>query len=111
MDGDYTVVTASAAAWDYVTEVGDMNQVINHILGSPLTGVNFLAADVDGDAIVAVLDLNEMINNILGTSTGYPSASDWVFEVQNVTVSGSAVSQSFTGLQISDADGSWTPAK
>jgi hypothetical protein len=111
LDGNYTLVTSLGTTWTYVTDVADVNEVINHILGSPLTGVNFLAADVNADVTVDVTDLNEMINNILGTATGYPAATDWVFEVQNVTVSGSNVSQSFNGLQISDVDGSWSPTK
>jgi hypothetical protein len=105
-NGAYTLTTTCSLPYTYTTDVGDLNQVINHILGAPLTGVFYLAGDVDGSTLIDVSDLNLMINNILGLATGYPIA-DWVFEDQSVTVTGGIGTASYQGLQAGDADGSW----
>ena len=106
-DGPYTLTTTSSAPFSYTTDVGDLNVVISHILGTPLTGINFLAGEVSGDAIIDVGDMNLMINNILGLLTGYPAIADWLFETQSVNVVGGNVTQDYQGLQAGDADGSW----
>ena len=105
-DGAYTLTTTSTLPYTYVTDVGDVNVVIDHIVGSPLTGVFFLAGDVDGSTLIDVTDLNLMIDNIVGAVVGYP-IPNWVFETQNVTVAGSSATQDYQGLQASDTDGSW----
>ena len=106
LDGDYTVQTSSSQAYSYITDVGDANVVIDHVLSTPLTGIFFLAGDVDGNLTIDVSDVNLMIDNILGTVVGYPIA-DWLFEVQTVNISGAAAVVNYQGIMASDADGSW----
>ena len=71
------------------TEVGDINLVINHILGTPLTGLQFTVSDLDVSTLVDVGDLNLMINDILG-SPGW-AAPDWIFENPAFTVAADIV--------------------
>ena len=106
-DGAYTLTTTCSLPYTYTTDVGDMNVVITHILGTPLTGVAFLAGDVTGDASIDVVDMNLMISNILGSASGYPAIPDWVFEVQSVNVTGGIGTISYKGLMAGDPDGSW----
>ena len=106
-DGPYTLTTTCSNPYTYGTNVGDLNVVINHVLGIPLTGVFFLAGDVSGDSFVDVADVNQMINNILGTQVGYPAVPAWVFEDQSVTVVSGIATQDYQGLQAGDADGSF----
>jgi len=106
LNGSYTLTTTCSLPYTYVTNVGDMNVVIDHILGTPLTGVFFLAGDVTGSGIIDVGDVNLMIDEILGTGTGY-LIPDWVFEDQIVTVSGGIGTRDYQGLMAGDADGSW----
>jgi hypothetical protein len=105
-DGAYTLTTTCSLPYTYSTNVGDANVVINHILGSPLTGIFYLAGNVNGDASIDVSDLNLMVNNILGVTAGYP-ISDWVFEDQPVNVSGGIGMKDYQGLMAGDADGSY----
>lgn len=107
VDGTYTLKTTCANPYSYSTNVGDLNVVINHVLGTPLTGLYFLAGEVSGDAIVDVADVNLMINNILGLTVGYPAVPAWVFENQTISVSGGIFTIDYQGLQASDTDGSW----
>jgi len=105
-DGIFTLTTTCSLPYTYITNVGDANVVIDHILGSPLIGVFFLAGDVTGSGIIDVGDLNLMIDEILGIGTGY-LIPDWVFEDQIVTVAGGIATRDYQGLMAGDADGSW----
>ena len=104
-DGAYTLTTSCSLPYTYTTDVGDVNVVIDHILTTPLSGVYFLAGDVDGSTSIDVSDLNLLIDNILGTVSGYPIA-DWVFEAQSVDVTDGIGTTSYQGLMAGDADGS-----
>ena len=104
-DGTFALTTTCSLPYTYVTDVGDLNVVINHVLGNLLTGVYYLAGDVNGDTFVDVGDVNLMINNILGSASGYPG-SDWVFEDQSANVNGGSVTQNYQGLMVGDTDGS-----
>lgn len=104
-DGPYALTTTCSQPYTYVTDVGDLNVVIDHIVASPLMGVYFLAGDVDGTASIDVSDLNLMIDNIVGASVGYPIA-DWVFEAQTVNVVSGIGTASYLGLMAGDTDGS-----
>ena len=54
---------------DTVVNVGDINPIIQHILGSEiLTGRDFAAADTTEDTVVNVGDINPVIQHILGSS-------------------------------------------
>lgn len=105
-DGVYALTTSCSLPYTYGTDVGDVNVVIDHILGTALTGIFFLAGEVSGDATIDVTDLNLMIDNILGAVSGYPIA-DWVFEDQSATVTGGIGTVSYQGLMAGDADGSY----
>ena len=104
-DGTFALTTTCSLPYSYITDVGDLNVVISHVLGTILTDIFFLAGDVSGDGFVDVADINLMIDNILGSASGYP-IDDWVFEDQSVNVSGGIGTQSFQGLMAGDADGS-----
>ena len=107
LDGDYTIVTTSSTAYTYVTNLADVNILVSHLLGTPLTGVYYLAGEVSGDEVISLGDYNLMVSNLLGTLSGYPDVDDWKFEVQNVTISGGDVVNSFEGIMSGDTDGSW----
>jgi hypothetical protein len=107
LDGDYTIVTSSATAYTYVTNLSDLNVLVSHLLSTPLTGIYYLAGEVSGDGIVSLADYNLMVSNLLGTQSGYPDVDDWKFEVQDVTISGGDVVNSFEGIMSGDTDGSW----
>jgi hypothetical protein len=106
-DGAYTLTTTSSLPYTYSTNLGDLNVVLNHILGVPLVGVYYLAGEVSGDGIVDLADLNLMINNILGVLSGYPAVPAWRFETHTANVSGGIGVKNFQGLMAGDADGSW----
>ena len=89
------------------TEVGDINLVINHILGGGLVGLQFSVADVSADGFVDVADLNELMNNILGTANGYPAVVDWFFDDAPVVVAGGDVSQDLPSLCSGDPNGDY----
>jgi hypothetical protein len=105
-NGAYTLTTTCSIPWQNETTVSDVNLVVDHILGTALTGVQYLAADVTWDGSVNVNDYNMMVDVILGAS-GYPAAPDWVFENQNVNVSGGIGTSSYQGLLSGDPDGSY----
>ena len=77
------------------TEQGDINLVKDHILGSPLTGLQFLAADVNNDTFINIGDLNLMIDDISGVIPGYPSVPDWFFENSSVIITTGNISRDF----------------
>lgn len=105
-DGAYTLETTCSLPYTYTADVGDLNVIINHVLGAPLFGVYFLAGEVTGDSNIDVSDVNLMINNILGTASGF-LIPDWVFEDQSVSVSAGIGMQDYEGLMAGDADGSY----
>jgi hypothetical protein len=107
LDGDYTIVTTSSTAYTYVTNLSDLNVLVSHLLGTPLVGIYYLAGEVSGDGIISLGDYNMMVSNLLGTQSGYPDVDDWKFEVQDVTISGGDVVNSFEGIMSGDTDGSW----
>lgn len=106
-DGPYTLTTTCSLPYTYVTTVADVNVVIAHLLGSPLVGLYFLAAEVSGDGAVTVTDYNLMVGNLLGSASGYPAVPAWRFEEQSATVTGGIGTKSFKGIQAGDATGSW----
>ena len=106
-DGSYTLTTTGSDSWQNETTVGDANLVLDHILGTALTGIKFLAADVTWDNNVNVNDLNLMIDVILGNASGYPASPDWLFEDQNVNVVNGVGTSSYQGLLSGDPDGSY----
>ncbi len=81
--------------------------LVSHLLGTPLTGVYYLAGEVSGDDIISLADYNLMVSNLLGDLVGYPDVEDWRFEVQNVMVSGADSVNDFQGIMSGDTDGSW----
>jgi hypothetical protein len=105
-NGTYTLTTTCSEPWVNETTVGDISMVIDHILGTPLTDVYFLAADVTNDASCDVGDIALMIDNILGTLIGYPASAPWVFVTQTVNVSGGMGVKNYNGLLAGDPDGS-----
>jgi len=84
--GDY-YLTLSRVPPRGGTDVNDMNLVIDHILGTLLTGVEFLAAEVTGDGVVNVNDMNLMIDEIIG-GAGYPAVPPYMFSETLFTVTG-----------------------
>jgi hypothetical protein len=105
-DGSYTLTTTCSLPYTYITDVNDMNVVIDHILGTLLTGVYYLAGNVNGDENINVNDMNLLMDNIIGAASGYP-IPDWVFVDQTVNVSGGIGTQDYQGLMAGDADGSY----
>jgi hypothetical protein len=87
------------------TTVGDIAVAIDHILGTPLTGLLFSAADLDLNLGVDVGDIALMIDNILGTVIPWPAA-EWLFENPAFTLSGDVVVD-FEAICSGDPDGSY----
>ncbi len=104
-DGNYTITTSCSEPYTYVTDLGDLNVVLDHIGGTPLTGIYFLAGDVDGNSIIDLSDFNLMLDNIGGAVVGYP-INDWLFIDQNVTVTNGVGTVNYQGIMAGDADGS-----
>jgi hypothetical protein len=90
------------------TTVGDISLVIDHVLGTPLIGIQFTAADVDISLGVDVGDIGLMIDNILGTVIPW-AAADWLFENPVINVSGADVIVNFKSLCSGDPDGDYPP--
>jgi hypothetical protein len=103
--GTYTITTACTEPYTYSTNVGDVNVVLDHILGTSLTGIYYLAGEVSGDGDINVSDMNLMIDNIIGATSGYP-IDDWLFEDQSITITNGVGSVSYLGVMAGDADGS-----
>jgi len=57
-----------APAGDGVTDVIDVVRIVAHILGTPLGGTGYCAADTNGDGIVNVVDVVAVVNMIFGGS-------------------------------------------
>jgi len=106
-DGPYTLTTTSSLPYTYVTTLSDVNVVIDHLLGNPLVGLYYLAAEVSGDGVVSLADYNLMVDNLLGSLVGYPAVPAWRFEVHSANVTGGIGEKSFKGIQSGDATGSW----
>jgi hypothetical protein len=107
-DGSYTY-RASSTKERGGTQVGDMNVVVDHILGSSaLTGIQFASADINVDGSVNVNDYNGMVDEILGSSSGW-AAPDWIFDNPTIPVAGGDAIQDLFALCSGDPDGSYTP--
>lgn len=87
------------------TNVADVNLVVAHLLGNPLTGVRFLAADVNDDGLISVGDYNLLVSELLGANPVW-AAPDWVFESPSFTLN-SDLTVNFQGLASGDPDGSF----
>jgi hypothetical protein len=105
-DGNYNY-EASTLKIRGGTDLIDLNLIVNHILGVPLTGLPYLAADVTYDGIVDLGDLNLIVNDLLGVP-GWP-APDWIFENPAVNVSGGNTTVNLDALCSGDPDGSYIP--
>jgi hypothetical protein len=90
------------------TNLADINLIVAHLLGNSLTGLPFLAADVNIDGLVTLADYNFLVSELLGLNPVW-NAPDYVFELQNVLVSGTPVVQNVPTLSSGDPDGSFTP--
>jgi hypothetical protein len=108
-DGPYTLTTTSSLPYTYTTNLADVNVVVSHLMGTPLVGIYYLAAEVTGDDIVTLSDANVMVSNILGVQSGYPAVPAWKFGVEDAIVIGGIGTKSFQGIQAGDATGSWQP--
>ncbi|MBN2174163.1 MAG: carboxypeptidase regulatory-like domain-containing protein, partial [Bacteroidales bacterium] len=106
VDGNYTLVSTCSLPYTYVTELSDLNVVVSHMLGTPLVGLYYLAAEVSGDGIIGLSDYNLMVSNLLGSLFGYPDVPEWRFEEHSVNVSGGNVTKNFGGIMSGDATGS-----
>lgn len=73
-----------------------------------LTTLQQKSADVDAGGSLGLFDLVQMRQFLLGQITGW-AQTDWVFEIQSVTVSSGIGSVSYVGLCSGDPDGSHTP--
>lgn len=87
------------------TNVADVNLIVAHLLGNPLTGLRFLAADVNDDGLISVGDYNFLVSELLGSNPTW-AAPDWVFENPSFTVTGNMV-VNFKALCSGDPDGSY----
>jgi hypothetical protein len=87
------------------TNVADVNLVVAHLLGNPLTGLQFLAADVNDDGLISVGDYNFLVSELLGSNPVW-AAPDWLFENPAFTLTGDLVVD-FQGLSSGDPDGSY----
>jgi hypothetical protein len=109
-DGSYTLATTCSLPWKNASDIDDINLAIDHILGTVLTGINFVAADVSWDALVDIDDINLIIDNVLGVP--YPFASpEWVFLQQTVNVVNGIGTVDYDGLCAGDANGSYNGSK
>jgi hypothetical protein len=87
------------------TNVADVNLVVAHLLGNALTGIQFLASDVNDDGVISVGDYNLLVSELLGSNPVW-AAPDWVFENPSFTLTGD-LTVDFQGLSSGDPDGSY----
>ncbi|MBN2175840.1 MAG: carboxypeptidase regulatory-like domain-containing protein [Bacteroidales bacterium] len=57
--------------------LADVNLIVSHLLGNPLTGLPFLAADVDASGDVGLADYNLLVSALLGNIAF--TSPDWFF--------------------------------
>lgn len=91
------------------TDVGDINLIIDYILGTQLIGLPFEAADVANIVgVMDVQDLNGLLDEILGSNPIW-AIPDYLFSNPAVIVAGADLVQDFQSLCSGDPDGSFTP--
>lgn len=88
--------------------MNDVQLARQHVAGViTLTGLKFLAADVNWDGAIAMLDVQTMRQRVAGTITSW-TAPDYIFENPSVGVPADAT-QNFQTICSGDVDGSYTP--
>jgi hypothetical protein len=114
VDGDYMLDATTIIPWDGV----DINDAINILIAPTGTfepgTLLFMASDLDENGIVDVNDAIWIAQRVADPST-YPkpiswSASDWVFDNPEISVSGGDVSINIYGLCSGDTNTSYQPA-
>lgn len=91
------------------TDVGDINLIIDHVLGTVLMGLQFDAADVAlPTGVMDVQDLNGLLDDILGANPVW-AIPNYLFSNPTVTVPGTKVVQDMQALSSGDPDGSFIP--
>jgi len=85
----------------------DAANVRCHVLGScaTLTGINYLAADVNSDGSVNVTDALSIQRRFAGLSNSFP-AGDWVYSVPNILFNTAVVTRNIQALNTGDVNGS-----
>ena len=53
---------------DQVVDIGDVTDLISHVLGNPVTPFNVDVANVNGDDGIDIGDVTELINKVLGNN-------------------------------------------
>ncbi len=107
--GDYFLDASTTT--DATTSYDQTDAFVIYLSGSGLTGLYFLAGDVNEDGFADQTDafivyLSWAAGNVKGPSW---SAPDWIFENPSFTVSTSNVTQNLSGICSGDANGDFVP--
>ena len=108
-DGTYTLGAASTKTWGGVNNVDGL-QILKHFTGYiTLTGLPYLAADVNGNSYVNSSDALVVAKRFVSYISSF-SIPDWIFEEPSVTISGTTPQVvNFKGICAGDANGSFVP--
>jgi hypothetical protein len=110
-DGNYTIVPSTTKPWGGLT-MNDVQLVRQHVSGggTTLTGLKFMAGDVNWDAALAMDDVLMMRQVVSGTPPGMTFvADDYICIEPAITVSGGNVNEDIPIICSGDADGSFVP--
>jgi len=107
-DGTYHIESSTLKAWGGLS-MNDVQLARQHVVNPlvTLTGLHFLAGDVDEDGFVLMNDVMAMWQEQTGGIPGFTHF--WIFEEPIVIVSGASVTQDFEGICSGDTDGSYVP--
>lgn len=117
IDGSFQFTNISDGSYTYAgstlkprggSNVADVNLIVAHLLGNSLTGLPFLAADVNDDGLISVGDYNLLVSELLGANPVW-AAPDWIFSNPAIIVSGGNVTVNLHALCSGDPDGSYLP--
>ena len=107
--GTYSLHASTSKPWGGVNAT-DALVVQRHVINlNPLSGLRYIAADVNHSETITSVDALLILRRALGMDTVF-ARGDWVFEQPTVQVTHSNVIKDFQGLAIGDVNGSYLPA-
>ncbi len=110
LDGDYSLETSTTIDWGGLS-MNDVQLARQYVTGDPpgnaLSGLHLLAADVDETGTTNMNDVQFMRQQVTFQTPGF--APFWIFETQNVNVTGGNVTNNYQGVCAGDTDGSFVP--
>lgn len=109
-NGNYVLTATTAKAWGGVNAT-DALAIGNHFINTlPLSGLNFMAADVNSSVTVNSTDALLVARRFVGLDSSFVSG-DWVFEEAAISAAGLGMqNEDIFGLSYGDVNGSYVPS-